>query len=148
MEGGVSGALIRWGYVIVSLGLILSPFFIVHKFKRIKWRYIFLAYFLSILIFLGVWFFYDWFDQYLYNNVYNSGWVMEELLTASLYQILFLYVIASLSPFFIAKIKYKRFNKKRFFFSLLFSIIIAIALFVALVYYMAWGWAKVGELYF
>ncbi len=148
MEGGVSGALIRWGYVIVSLGLILSPFFIVHKFKRIKWRYIFLAYFLSILIFLGLWILDDWFDKYLYNNVYNSGWIMEELLTASLYQILFLYVIASLSPFFIAKIKYKRFNKKRFFFSLLFSVIIGISLAVILAYYIVWGLGKIGELYF
>jgi len=111
--GGISEKLITFGYIIISLGLILSPFFIIRKFKIVKWRHIILRYILSSGIFVGIQFFYSWIDKWLYNDVYNSGWIMESLLSGNLYQWLGLSIIFIISPFFITKIRYKKFNKKR-----------------------------------
>jgi len=105
--------LITLGYILVSLGLILSPFFIIRKFKIVKWKHIILSYFLSAGIFVGIFFLDNWFDKYLYNNVYNSGWIMEVLLNGLRNQCLLLTFIFVISPFLISKIKYKKFNKKR-----------------------------------
>ncbi len=105
--------LITLGYILISLGLILSPFFIIRKLKIVKWKYIILSYFLSAGIFVGIFFLDNWFDKYLYNNVYNSGWIMEVLLNGLRNQCLLLTFIFVISPFLISKIKYKKFNKKR-----------------------------------
>jgi len=95
------------------LGLILSPFFIIRKFKIVKWRHIILGYILSAGTLAGIIALDFWFDKYLYNNVYNSGWIMESLLDGTLYMTLLLTFIIIISPFFITKIRYKKFNKKR-----------------------------------
>lgn len=123
MEGGISGKLITLGYLIFSLGLILSPFFVIRKFKTIKWRHIFLGYFLSAGIFVGIFYFDIWFDRYLYKNVYNSGWIMDALLHGLRNECLILTFIFIISPFLITRLKYKKINKKRGWLSLLVSLI-------------------------
>ena len=146
--GSASEFLILWSYVIISLGLILSPFFILWWKKIRKWRWIFLAYFLSIVIFAGIFCLDSWYDRYLYNNVYNSGWLMQVLLQGSLNLFLCLCLLWTMSPFFIAKIKYKKFTWKRSLTSLLFSFVIAVILLVIWGYFVVWSLGQVGMLYF
>ena len=147
MTGSASEFLILWGYVIVSLGLILSPFFILWKKKLTKWRWIFLAYFLSIAIFIGIFCLTNWYDGYLYNNVYNSGWLMEVLLSAGLKQALLFDLALIISPFFISKLKYGKINLKIGLISFLFSVILFAALFGVSMYFMVWSVGQVGLLY-
>ena len=146
--GSASEFLILWSYVIISLGLILSPFFILWWKKIKKWRWIFLAYFLSILIFAGIFCLDSWYDRYLYNNVYNSGWLMQVLLQG-FFLVALLFVLALIvSPFFITKIKYKKFTWKRGSIAIFYSILIFGILFGLSLYLMAWGMGQIGMLYF
>lgn len=135
-------------YVIVSSGLILSPFLIFWNFRFKKRFYIFLSYLLSIGIFVGVQILDNWFDRYLYNNVYNSGWLMECLLKASFYQWIFLYIIFTLSPFFITKVRYGKFTAKRILLNILISLLIAAFLFLVWIYFIGWSVSQIGWLYF
>jgi hypothetical protein len=146
--GSASEFLILWSYVIISLGLILSPFFILWWKRLTKWRWIFLAYFLSIVIFLGIFFATNWYDRYLYYNVYNSGWLMEVLLDAGRNQFLFFAFILILSPYCISKLKYIKINLKRGLISTVFSIVIFGIIFGIFLYYTAWTLGQVGMLYF
>ncbi|MFA6436679.1 MAG: hypothetical protein WC242_00980 [Candidatus Paceibacterota bacterium] len=146
--GSASEKLITWGYVIITIGLILSPFFIIWKAKLLKWRWIFLSYLLSIGIFVGIWILGNWYDRHLYNNVRNSGWLMESLEKGTLYQTLWLYLIFTISPLIIAWIKYKKFNLKRFLISLLLTIITGVILLAIWAYFVAWGLGQIGVLYF
>jgi len=146
--GGISEKLITFGYIIISLGLILSPFFIIRKFKIVKWRHIILGYILSSGIFVGITFLDNWFDKYLYNNVYNSGWIMETLLDASVLQWGLVSLIFIISPFLITKIKYKKFNKKRIIINSFLSLLIGIGLFFGWIYYVAWSLGQIGQKYF
>jgi hypothetical protein len=143
-----SEKLIILAYVIFSSGLILSPFLIFGRLKFKKWLYIFLSYFLSIIIFLGVQLLDNWFDRYLYNDVYNSGWLMECLLQASFYQWFFIYILFILLPFFITIIKYGHFTVKRAILSTLIALLTAILLFSVWIYYIGWSVSQIGWLYF
>ena len=140
--------LIQIGYLTLSLGLILSPFFVLRKAKIIKWRSIFLSYFLAIVFFGGVMAFYFWLDGYLYNNVYNSGWTMDAMENATVLLWFILYILASISPFLITKLKYRRLTVKRIVIDIFLATFIGMCLFIAWAYYVAWGLGKVGELYF
>jgi glucan phosphoethanolaminetransferase (alkaline phosphatase superfamily) len=146
--GGISEKLITLSYVVISSGLILSPFFIIRKFKIVKWKHIILSYILSMGIFVGLEFLDNWFDKYLYNNVYNSGWIMEVLLNASMLQWFVLSIIFIISPFLITKIKYKRFSKKRIIISIFLSLLIGIGLFFGWIYLIGWGLGQIGQRYF
>jgi hypothetical protein len=146
--GSASEKLITWGYVIITIGLILSPFFIIWKAKLLKWRWIFLSYLLSVGIFVGIFYLEGLYDRHLYNNVRNSGWLMESLEKGTLYQFLWLYVIFTISPFLITWIKYKKFNLKRFLISLLVTIITGVILLAILAYFVAWALGQIGALYF
>jgi len=146
--GSASEKLITWGYVIITIGLILSPFLIIWKVKLLKWRWIFLSYLLSIGIFVGTLCLEGLYDRHLYDNVRNSGWLMESLEKGVLYQALFLYLILTISPFLITLIKYKKINVKRFLISLLLTIIIGISLFLIWMSFIAWGLGQIGVLYF
>jgi len=146
--GGMSEKLITLGYIVVSIGLILSPFFIIRKFKIVKWKHIILSYILSAGIFVGIQFFYSWLDKYLYNNIYNSGWIMESLLQGNLYQWLTLSLVFIISPFLIIKIKYKKFNKKKIIISAFLSLLIGISLFFGWIYLIGWGLGQIGQKYF
>jgi uncharacterized membrane protein (DUF485 family) len=146
--GGISEKLITLSYVVISSGLILSPFFIIRKFKIVKWKHIILSYILSAGIFVGIAFLDNWFDKYLYNNVYNSGWIMEVLLNASMLQWFVLSIIFIISPFLITKIKYKRFSKKRIIISIFLSLLIGIGLFFGWIYLIGWGLGQIGQRYF
>ena len=141
--------LITWGYVILSLGLIISPFFIIRKLKTIKWRHIFLGYFLSAIIFGGIYFFYDWFDKWLYNDVQTKlAWeIMDKMVDANILMWVLLYCIIIVSPFLITKMVYKSFTKKRAIINLLISIALGISLLVMIGYLMVWSMGKVSELY-
>jgi hypothetical protein len=146
--GGISEKLITLSYVVISSGLILSPFFIIRKFKIVKWKHIILSYILSAGIFVGIAFLDNWFDKYLYNNVYNSGWIMEALLNGLRNQCLLLTFIFIISPFLITKIKYKKFNKKRIIISIFLSLLIGIGLFFGWIYLIGWGLGQIGQRYF
>jgi len=148
MGNSASEILIYWSYLIISLGLILSPFFILWKKKLIKWRWIFSAYFLSIAIFAGIFCLDNWYDRYLYNNVYNSGWLMEVMLEGFFAISLLFMLFLAISPFLITKLKYKKFSIKRVVLSLVISSLIGGALFGGSLYYMGWAMTQAGWLYF
>jgi len=135
-------------YVIVSSGLILSPFLIFWNFRFKKRFHIFLSYLLSILIFVGVQAIYVFIDRYLYNNVYNSGWLMECFLVGTRYQWIFLYIIFTLSPFFITKVRYGKFTAKRILLIILISLLISAFLFLVWIYFIGWSVSQIGWLYF
>ena len=146
--GSASEKLITWGYVIITIGLILSPFFIIWKAKLLKWRWIFLSYLLSIGIFVGIFYLEGLYDRHLYDNVRNSGWLMESLEKGVLCQALFLYLILTISPFLITLIKYKKINTKKLLISLFLTIITGISLFLIWMSFIAWGLGQIGSLYF
>jgi hypothetical protein len=149
MEKNISWLIIIL-YPLITLGLVSLPFFwICKKFKPLKWRHIFLAYFLGMVVF-GGWFWFDhWLDQWIYHNAYSTlGWTMNPILEGAVnsYFLVMLYLI--ISPIIIVKIKYGTWNKKRIFFTVFSLFCLVVFVFVAFVYFIAWNLGQIGMKYF
>lgn len=135
--------LIEYGFTVISLALVVAPFFIIKKkFKPILWRHIFLGYLMSFIIVIFSELAYRLIDRAIKDIDYSQAL----LLGSNNFYLWFSFFII-ISPFLITKIKYKTFNLKRFFISLLLSIFLAIGSIVFWAYFIAWGLGQIGAKY-
>jgi len=135
----MSQTLITISYLILSLGLISAPFFILKKLKKVKWFSILLSYTSSLLLFLGTEISANQLDRWLYEEVRNSGWIMDALLTAGFYNWLLITILFIISPFIVAKIKYSNLDKKRILISFFISVFLALMMIVLWIYVLMAG---------
>lgn len=81
---------------------------------------------------------------FLDKNIKNIDYA-QSLLDGALYFELFTSLLLIVSPFFITKLRYSSFNKKRFFISLSISLVLLVVVSVFWGYLMTWGLGKLTE---
>jgi hypothetical protein len=108
--------ILKWFLVVIGISIIISPFLVIRNkaFQPTKWRHIVMAYFASLILFIGV-----EFAVMAVNSLAKSWWIIGAEQNAWDDILLLIFVLFPLLVFYSTKIIYKKFTLKLFLGSLI-----------------------------
>lgn len=139
--------IIEWGGALVLFALVILPFVVIrHRFfKPTRWWTIVGAYISSFVIYIGSFWLIGLIDQWLIQNYLNSVELSEAYDNATLKQGLWLLLAWPFLIFYSTKLMYDSFTEKRFWASVLVTIIFVAIMLVIVVYVMMVGLGQISK---
>ncbi|MDA3840777.1 MAG: hypothetical protein PF572_06875 [Patescibacteria group bacterium] len=131
--------ILLWLTALLITGFFISPFFLFWFLKKKSRKvYVFVSAIISLVIYL--WYFFTGYNliEHFFAKINTDSYYF--LYDAGDDALFFIFPILIISfPFIFAKIVYSKFTKKRFFVSLLLSVLVIITLTLILAYYILPG---------